>query len=286
MKSINARTFTMIAVTLLSLVHVARASGSEHGAAAGEHGAAAGHADSAAAHGNEATHPPAAHDEPAEGHGASAGPPAKVIEVRDLPADFQVPPSLWDQLLSHSSAKEMKASVEGQEDEVQGSSVLFRELTVRLTEKNPGVLREPVMEIRFPKGGGQLDLSKFTSGNPGTFFVHFDVGPGIENPTFEAFHLSKARKRKVDERIFGGGCKSFTKITKLIKADGHGPGLPFNTTRDLHISSLGGHFLFSWSDGDATTVTQVKFFDSTKPQYSCQNAGPANRDDVEPGTNE
>ncbi len=205
---------------------------------------------------------------------APAGPAAKVVVVKEIPTDFQLPPSLWDQLLSHSQIKEVKASVEGQEDEVQGSSVLFHELTVRLSEKNPGVLKQPVIEYQFPKGGGQIDLSEVTTGNPGTFFVKFETG-GTDNPTFEGFHLSKARKRKVDDRIFGGGCKSFTKITKLVKSGGQGTGLPFNTTRDLHVSALGGHFLFSWSDGDATTVTQVKFFDSTKPQYSCQSASGA-----------
>lgn len=200
---------------------------------------------------------------------------AKLVVVREVPSDFQVPPALWDQLLGHSQLKEVQASVEGQEDEVQGSSVLFGELKVRLTEKNPGVLKQPVIEYQFPKGGGQIDLADVTTGNPGTFFVRFETGDGAAHPTFEAFHLSKARKRKVDDRIFGGGCKSFTKITKLLKAGGQGPGLPFNTTRDLHVSALGGHFLFSWSAGDATTVTQVKFFDSTKPQYSCQAAAGA-----------
>lgn len=199
-----------------------------------------------------------------------AEPAVKVKVIRELPGDFLVPPKLWDQLLSHSKLKEVKASIEGQEDEVTGSSVLFATLNLRLTEKNPGVLKEPVMEFQFPKGGGQIDLSQVVSGNPGTFFVKFEIGDGRLNPTFEAFHLSKARRRKFDGRIFGGGCKSFTKITKIIQSYGQGPGLAFNTTRDLHVSSLGGHFLFSWSNGDATTVTQVKFFDSTKPQYHCQ----------------
>lgn len=238
---------------------------------------------------------PAAHadgkdsgNEKSEGHGKGgthAAPahstPANVVVIRDVPNDFLLPPKLWDQLLGHSVLKEVKASVEGQEDEVQGSSVLFASVTVRFEEKNPGVLKQPVIEYQFPKGGGQIDLSQITTGEPGTFYVRFDLGDRVHDPSFEAFHLSKARKRRYDDRIYGGGCKSFTKMTRVLRSGQDGKGMPFNTTRDLHVSSLGGHFLFSWSDGDSTTVTQVRFFDSAKPQYACQTQ---TQSEAQPGT--
>lgn len=194
----------------------------------------------------------------------------RVQVIRDIPSDFLLPPSLWDKLLMNSSVKELTASVEGQEDELQGSSILFAPLKVQLIEKNPGVLQDPVIEYQFPKGGGQIDLKDVVTGKPGTFFVKFDLTEAQADSKFEAFHLSKARKRKFDNRVFGGGCKSYTRITAVLAASSYRKGIPVNTTRDLHVSSLGGHFILSWGNADSTSVTQVKFFDSTKPQYFCQ----------------
>lgn len=194
----------------------------------------------------------------------------EVIRVREVPTDFGLPPQLWDALLSHSSVKEVKASVEGEEDEVKASTVLFASLTVRFREKNPGVLVSPMVDLVLPKGGGQIDLSKIITGEPGTFFVQFLIEENFSDPSFEAYHLSKARKRRFENRVYGGGCRSFAKITKIVKSPGDSRGMAFNTTKDLHISSLGGHFIFSWGEGDQITVTQVHFFDSEKPQYSCQ----------------
>lgn len=192
----------------------------------------------------------------------------EVIRVRDLPKDFLLPATLWDQLLVH----EIKGAGVALPDEPGAStmsSVLFSSITVILTEKNSGVLKEPVIRIEFPKGGGEVDLSQWTTGKPGSFFVRF-VFPGELSPTFEAYHLSKTRKRKVDGRIYGGGCRFFYKVTKLLLKPADSRGLAVNTTKDFHVSTLGGHFLFAWQDQEATQVSQVRFTSSNNPDLFCQ----------------
>lgn len=224
------------------------------------------------ASGAQASNPASeAHGEHAELTAPSEAPDAsiRVISVREIPMDFRIPAKLWDQLLSHTLVKEMQVAEEGREDEAQGSNILFSPLKVRLIEKNPGVLISPVVEFSFPKGGGQIDLSKVTTGQAGTFFVRFELGEVLKDPKFEAFHLSRAKKRRFEDRIFGGGCRNFTKITSILRQAGP-QGLPVNTTRDLHLSALGGNFLFSWANADSVSVTQVRFFDSEKPRFSCE----------------
>lgn len=213
-----------------------------------------------------------AHAEPEIGKEVFHG---KTVKIHQMANDFLIPPRLWDQLLGHSQVKEVEASKVGHEDEVQTSTILFSPLTVRLIEKNPGVLKDSAVEFQFPKGGGQIDLAQIVTGKPGTFFVKFEPGDMMKSGTFEAFHLSKGKKRNFEGRIYGGGCRSFSKITSVLKKYQKGQGLPFNTTEALHVSALAGHFLFSTSDNDSTTVTQVKFIDSSRPLLFCQNEEPS-----------
>lgn len=228
------------------------------------------------AHGDaHAAAPADAHgDGHGDGHADDHAKPAvdlgHLTKIRELPKDFLLPAKLWDELLQH----EVKAPVASLPDEPGAStmsSVLFSSVIVTLTEKNPGILKEPVLSFEFPKGGGEIDLSQWTTGKVGTFFVRFSFPFEAQPPTFEAYHLSKARKRRVEGRIYGGGCKFFYKITQFLQKQKDGRGMAVNTTKDFHASTLGGHFLFSWQDQEAVQVTQVRFTSSNNPELFCEN---------------
>ena len=45
----------------------------------------------------------------------------------------------------------------------------YSEIEVKLTEKNSGVLTNSVIEIKFPKAGGQVDLAQYVKNSRGSF---------------------------------------------------------------------------------------------------------------------
>lgn len=196
--------------------------------------------------------------------------PDSVIRVRDQAGDFRVPAKLWDLMLpSDKVASQYKSE---NDEEMMGSSVLFANLTVVLEEKTPGVLVMPKIRIEFPKGGGHIDLARWVSGKAGSYFVRFET-EGLSDPLNvpHIFFLSKAKKRRVDDRIVGSGCKSYYDITHFIVGKKASKGVIVNTTRNFDSSTLGGHFLFSWQRDGVYYVTQAKFSDSAHPQLYCNS---------------
>lgn len=195
--------------------------------------------------------------------------PDNVIRVRDQAGDFMLPAKLWDLLLpSDKVASKYKSE---NDEETMGASVVFANLTVILEEKTPGVLVMPKVKIEFPKGGGQIDLAKWVSGKTGSYYVNFDVEGFGDKDVPHIFFLSKAKKRKVDNRIIGSGCRSYFNVTKHILARRHDKGVVVNTTRNFDSTTLGGHFLISWQREGVYYVTQAKFTDSAHPQLYCNS---------------
>lgn len=195
--------------------------------------------------------------------------PAKVVRIRQTGNDFQIPSGLWDKLLPSDATgiTDLKAEAE---DGNTVAGVNFAPIIVTLTEKNSGVLTDSPIQFEFPQGGGMIDLAEFVTGKPGTFFVNFDVA-GIKTPEhLTVYYLSKARKRRFDNQVFGAGCRSYFNIKKHFLAEHGKRGIAVNTTRDLHSTILGGHFLFSWQREDSFLVTQVQFLDSKNPQLFCE----------------
>ena len=196
--------------------------------------------------------------------------PAKTVVVRQTGADFQMPPMLWDKLLPSDAAGITDLKTE-EEDGNTTAAVNFAPVNVILTEKNPGVLIQSPIKFEFPQGGGVIDLSDWVTGKPGTFFVDFDI-EGNSTPEFlTVYYLSRAKKRRFDNSIFGAGCRSFFNIKKHFLNEHKRYGMAVNTTRNLHSTILGGHFLFSWQKSDSFMVTQVQFVDSKNPQLFCDD---------------
>ncbi len=194
--------------------------------------------------------------------------PEKVVRVRQTGVDFKMPSTLWDKLLpaDRSGMPDLKTEAEDGNTE---AGINFAPILVTLTQKNSGVLTHSPVQFEFPQGGGMIDLAEWVTGKPGTFYVNFDVA-GIKNPEYlTIYFLSKSKKRRFDNQIFGAGCRSFFNIKKHVLTEHVKQGIAVNTTRDLHTTILGGHFLFSWQRDDSFLVTQVQFLDSRNPQLFC-----------------
>lgn len=183
----------------------------------------------------------------------------KVVRAVEQGKDIRIPEQIWDVI----SGLNFENAI------AQGATFVFSPIKVILKEKNPGVLIEPQIEFEFPKGGGEINLSRWVTGKAGSFFVKFDYA-GFEEPDFlSVLYISQARRRKLDGQVYGAGCNSFYDIKKYLLSENQREGLVVNTTRDRHITVLGGNFIFAHKKAKQAFITQVTFTDSEKPEYFC-----------------
>lgn len=152
-----------------------------------------------------------------------------------------------------------------------GTNFDFVPVKVYLTEKNKGVLREPAFEISLPRGGGKIDLSEYTTGVIGTFFValEMELPEGVTAPSTVHF-VSHSRQRRVDGKIIGSGCDVFMDIKDFFLKSQNASGVIVNTNRNRHLSVLGGTFVMSAKGEHDTAITQVTFTDTKLPEYFCE----------------
>ncbi|GIL18430.1 MAG: hypothetical protein BroJett040_21810 [Oligoflexia bacterium] len=183
----------------------------------------------------------------------------KVVRASEQGKDIRIPEQIWDVV----SGLNFENAV------TQGATFVFSPIRVMLKEKNPGVLVEPQIEFEFPRGGGEINLSRWVTGKAGSFFVKFDYA-GFEEPDLlSVLYISQARRRKLDGQVYGAGCNSFYDVKKYLLQENGKDGLTVNTTRDRHITVLGGNFIFAHKKAKQAFITQVTFTDSEKPEYFC-----------------
>ncbi|MEZ0391875.1 MAG: hypothetical protein ACAH59_06650 [Pseudobdellovibrionaceae bacterium] len=175
---------------------------------------------------------------------------ARVYEFTEMGSDVRIPVQIWN-LLGNVSGKD---------------NITFAPLAVRLVEKTSGVLIEPEIEIRLPRGGGEIDLSKFVKDTKGTFRVFFEIPELSDESKMQVFFISRARKRKLEGEVWGAGCNKYMDIKSFLLGEGKKKGIEVNTTRNRHLSVLGGTFFFSLDK----QVTQVTFTDSQQSQLFCE----------------
>lgn len=176
----------------------------------------------------------------------------KIYEFNESGADVKIPVQIWDRM----------GVVEGRD------TITFAPARIKLIEKTSGVLVEPEIEIRLPRGGGEIDLAQFVKKNvQGTFKVLFDLEAqdAVAADKTLAFFISRTKKRKLDGEVWGAGCKKFMDIKKYLLSEGKTTGIEVNTTKNRHISVIGGTFFFSM----AKQVTQVTFKDSQQTHLFC-----------------
>lgn len=187
----------------------------------------------------------------------------RVVEINEIPEETMIPPALWDQI-------EIKVHPKDGESSQEGTGVLFMPVSVILREKNPGVLVEPALKLEFPRGGGTVDFARYTTGVPGTFYVSFEWPEADKLESLRVWYDSKGRRRKLEDGSWGSGCGRFYELTPKFSSEMKKGGLMVNTTRDRHLTVLGGHFIFSLEKAKQTYVAKITFKDSKKPVLFCE----------------
>lgn len=198
------------------------------------------------------------------------------IKIEELAEDIKLPSTAWD-LLEFKTVAAAPAEAHGDASHGEGShggegegkaapakNYTFSDVTVYLVQKNEGVVQGEAVKIQLPKGGGKIDLSRYISNQPGTFFV------GFEFPAFETaaakkvVFVSRTRKRKIGAQIFGAGCNQIIDITDRFLTEMKGEGIKVNTTQERYLSVIGGTFLFSAQTASDVLLAQVTF---VHPQF-------------------
>lgn len=174
-----------------------------------------------------------------------------------------------------AKAEEVKGEGEGKEggEKAKPASqpILYSSVKVYLTEKNPKVLSSPSIRIEFPRGGGQFDLSDYVRETAGSFFVGFELPEEFTTGTdFKVLFVSQARKRRLENRIFGAGCSQVLDITQKFTTMMQTEGIKANTTRQRHVTLLAGHYVFSVVKDGRIYLTQVTITDSKNKNLLCE----------------
>ena len=176
---------------------------------------------------------------------------AKNLIVTDNGPEVFLPNGIWEGF----------GKIEGKD------SIAYSVVQVKLTEKTSGVLISPEVVLKLPRGGGQVDLAQYVNNIQGTFRVSFELEEMSDPSTTKAFFVSRTRKRKIDGEVWGSGCNKYVDIHTFFANVGRKTGIEVNTTRNRHISVLGGTFFFS----AGPLVTQVTFIDSVQEKLFCKS---------------
>lgn len=214
------------------------------------------------------------HEAAAEGehHADEAEAGVEKEVITEIAEDIKIPLKMWEALEEKTGKKEEKKEEGKEEPKATEANELyvFSEIKVKLVQKNEDIVRKGTLQIELPRGGGALDLSTYLTGKQGSFFVKFDF-PEFEDASFKkVLFISNARKRKIDDHVFGGGCREFFDITDRFFKENKKEGLKVNTTRNRHVSVLGGTFIFVAKKNKQNYLTQVTFKDKTNQNLFCQ----------------
>ncbi len=185
-----------------------------------------------------------------------------VILVDQLADDFVVPSVVWEAMKSSNKNEKEKVS-----EKVK--PIVYTLMRVFLKEKTAGVLKSPQLNFEFSRGGGELDFATLTGGKKGSFFLGFDLTEFETVITKKILFISQSRKRKIEDEIIGSGCNKVFDLTHELMKANKKEGLKLNTTRDRHASVLGGHLIFLAETEKNWILSQVTFFDSTRPELFC-----------------
>ncbi len=185
------------------------------------------------------------------------------VKKGELPTDFKIPAKIWDLIELLPGEKSA--------DGPSNRGIFYSSIKVFLTEKNTHILKSPAYVIDLPRGGGSVDLAQYLTGDPGTFFVGFELPEEFnEGKNLKVFYLSHARKRKIDDRVYGAGCNQYFDISKNFLQMMKTEGIKANTTRQRHLTLLSGHYIFSIVKESQIFLTQVSILDSRHKNLLCE----------------
>lgn len=176
------------------------------------------------------------------------------VKFEDFPDDIKVPTKMWD-LVEHAPKGK--------------NNLIFSDVKVFLVEKNEGIIEGEAVEISLPKGGGNIDLSRFVTDKKGSFYVGLEF-PGFEGAsTKKVLFISATKKRRIGNQVFGAGCNQMFDITDKFLKEMSGEGLKVNTTQDRYLSVLGGTFIFAAQKEHDILLAQVTFQNSQNSFLFC-----------------
>lgn len=220
-------------------------------------------------------------------HEESAHEEIRTLKVEDVPGDIRIPSKAYSELQFAAADAGHAAPAAGGHGGGGGgehgggggsaggsttaSGIVFSEVSVILKEKNPGVVKGGEIKIKFPRGGGEVNLADYITETPGSFFVTFEFPEFAGSTQQKVIFVSKARKRRIDNQIYGAGCNQYFDITKSFAKAMLTEGIKVNTVRERYTSVLGGHFLFSALKEGSQYMAQVTFRDSENNHLFCED---------------
>ena len=182
------------------------------------------------------------------------------IDMPEISKEVYVPTQIFESIVGVGKEKGHRKT----------ASMVFAPVRVRLIEKTEGLLPQSEILLSFPKGGGEVDFAKYLKKDKGTFAVKFELGDLETGDEQKVYFVSRSKKRKLDDGIYGSGCRTYFNVKNYVQSQSKGEGLIVNVTRDRHASALGGSFIFSSKKDSQTQITQVTFVDSRRPDLFCE----------------
>jgi len=145
---------------------------------------------------------------------------------------------------------------------------LFIPLDVELWSESKEVIPQR-FKVSLSNGGGALDLAKYLKGQ-GSFYLRFPGGQFEALPKLEhLYFVSKMPKQDIDDEEFGLGCGKWVDIQKKFKELQEDSFLKLNTTKERHIYTAGGYYIFVFRKANQIYLTHLNLFDSRFKKKEC-----------------
>lgn len=184
-------------------------------------------------------------------------------ELRRQPANVQMPSGLWDQLDKFArTTGGLKA-----DDEVETEFVALKAFMI---EKNRGILGRENFELRFPVGGGEIDMSDFVQPLKGSFYFVTEFLPETDAKAKKVFFLSNSTERTLVGTTVGAGCDKYYDVTSAFDRAEKGSGFLVNTTEGRHVGALAGTYFFTAYDGGKMKIATLVVRDSRFRTLHCR----------------
>jgi hypothetical protein len=183
------------------------------------------------------------------------------IQVKDVAEDIRLPVNMLEEFEKEITEEFKSVS----------PVFIFMPLLVRFSETHEGrgVLKDPIMQFEFEKGGGKVDLKDVVSGT-GSFYFNFPAEQFAS--TMELVHLyyvSQAATKKIQGETFGLGCGKWMDLKEQFKKLQKPDFLKVNTTQQRHLHVLAGHYIFIFKQTNQIYLAQLTIADSRFPNEQC-----------------
>lgn len=182
------------------------------------------------------------------------------VEISESYIDTHIPKQLWEKM----------EEVDPNEKGSKQKSYKLSSVKLILHEKNSDVLKKSHTIFSLTRGGNVFDLQDLVGATKGTFFLQFDLPEELQDPNTKIYFISNSKKRRIGEEIIGSGCGKYFDLSKNFSTHFVKKAFPVNTTKDRHVSTLAGTFLFVLKKDDQILLAQTSFTDSKMTHLLCE----------------